>query len=157
MNDDGACVTWLTSASEGFPLSILESMSRGVPMVSFDIPYGPADLIVNGRNGFLVPARDVEALAARTVQVMGDPDLRAELSRAALETVTRFSPERHVEAWARVLGSLDGPAAERATLAPDFEVERAEWVGDRLRLAVGVPRDAVTAQLMVRVRGGEQR
>jgi poly(glycerol-phosphate) alpha-glucosyltransferase len=153
---DRACVTWLTSASEGFPLSMLESMSRGVPVVSFDIPFGPADLIEDGRNGFLVPARDVEALAARAVQVMGDPDLRADLSRAALETVERFSPERHVEAWAQVLGSLGGPPAERDTLAPDFEVERAEWVGNRLRLAVGVPRDAVRSRLMVRVRGGEQ-
>jgi poly(glycerol-phosphate) alpha-glucosyltransferase len=153
---DGACVTWLTSASEGFPLSMLESMSRGVPVVSFDIPYGPSEAIEDGRNGFLVPAGDVEALADRTVQVMGDPDLRTALSRAARKTVSRFSTERHVEAWARVLCSLHGPPAARTTLAPDFEVERVEWVGDRLRLAVGVPRDAVRSQLLVRVRGGEQ-
>jgi poly(glycerol-phosphate) alpha-glucosyltransferase len=153
---DGACVTWLTSASEGFPLSMLESMSRGVPVVSFDIPYGPSAAIEDGRNGFLVPARDVEALAERTLRAMADPDLRSSLSRAARETVSRFSTERHVEAWARLLGSMHGLPAARTTLAPDFEVERVEWAGDRLRLAVGVPRDAVRSQLLVRVRGGEQ-
>jgi poly(glycerol-phosphate) alpha-glucosyltransferase len=153
---DRACVAWLTSASEGFPLSLLESMSRGVPVVSFDIPYGPSAVIEDGRNGFLVPAGDVEALAERTVAVMRDPALRAGLSRAARETVSRFGADRHVEAWAGVLESLTGPPAARRTLAPDGEVESASWDGDVLRLGVGVPGDAVRAQLLVRLRGEEQ-
>lgn len=153
---DRACVSWLTSASEGFPLSLLESMSHGVPVVSFDIPYGPSAVIEDGRNGFLVPARDVEALAARTVALMRDPGLRASLSRTARETVSRFGTDRHVEAWAGVLESLPRPPPARCTLAPDVEVECASWDGDVLRLGIGVPGDAVRAQLLVRLRGEER-
>jgi poly(glycerol-phosphate) alpha-glucosyltransferase len=155
---DGACVTWLTSASEGFGMSLLESMARGVPVVSFNTPYGPADLVRDGDNGFLVPVGDTEGLAARTLQVMDDERLRRRLAVGAAVTAERADEDTFVDAWCRALGSLQGPAALRATLALPFEVESATWDGDLLRLGVGVPRDALGAELVVRVRGsGEAR
>jgi poly(glycerol-phosphate) alpha-glucosyltransferase len=153
---DGACVTWLTSASEGFGLSLLESMARGVPVVSFDTPYGPSDLVDDGENGFLVPVGDVQGLAARTLQVMDDGQLRQRLALGAARAAGRRDQAAFVESWCDALRSLDGSPPVRATLAPPFEVESAEWAGDRLRLGVGVPRDALTGQLVVRVRGSRE-
>ena len=153
---DSACVTWLTSASEGFGMSLLESMARGVPVVSFDTPYGPGDLVREGHNGFLVPVGDVEALATRTLDIMRDEQLRARLADGAAQTADRCGEEAFVEEWLRALGSMHGPGPVRASLAPPFEVESAAWHGDLLRLAVGAPRDALSAQLVVRPRGADE-
>ncbi len=55
----------MTSSFEGYPLATLESMSRGCPVVSYDIRYGPREQISDGVDGFLVPPGDIELLAQR--------------------------------------------------------------------------------------------
>ena len=47
---------------EGFSLSLLESLSHGVPVISYDIKYGPAEMINNGENGYLIQKDDENAL-----------------------------------------------------------------------------------------------
>jgi len=59
-----ASIFALSSRFEGFPLMLLEAMSKGMGVVSFDCPTGPADLIEHRRNGILAAPRDVDALAA---------------------------------------------------------------------------------------------
>lgn len=54
-----------SSAAEGMPNALLEAMSVGLPCISTDCPYGPADLIEDGKNGWLVPVGDVTAMAKR--------------------------------------------------------------------------------------------
>ena len=71
----------MTSAFEGYPLSTLESMSRGCPVVSYDIKYGPREQITDGVDGFLVPAGDTALLArardrAAALARAGAPDGR---------------------------------------------------------------------------------
>jgi Glycosyltransferase len=61
---DSASVFALSSRFEGFPLMLLEAMSKGMAVVSFDCPDGSADLIDDHRNGVLAPPRDAEALAS---------------------------------------------------------------------------------------------
>src|SRR5699024_2837781 len=53
----------LTSASEGLPLSLMESMGAGCIPIVYDITYGPRDLIEPGENGFITPRGDIDALA----------------------------------------------------------------------------------------------
>lgn len=57
-------VTALTSDYEGFPMVLLESLARGIPVIATDCPTGPKDIVVPGENGWLVPPGEPEALAA---------------------------------------------------------------------------------------------
>lgn len=100
-----ACL--LTSQYEGFGLVVLEAMANGCPVVSFDLSYGPGDMIVDGETGFLVPPGDTGALANRTVELLADPALRDRLSAAGLEAVTRFGPESFLARWSDLFAKLD--------------------------------------------------
>lgn len=57
-----AGLTLFTSSVEGFALSIIESLQQGTPVISYDIKYGPNEMIVDGFNGNLVPMNDEDAL-----------------------------------------------------------------------------------------------
>lgn len=100
-----ACL--LTSAYEGFGLVVLEAASYGCPVVSYDLSYGPSDIIEDGRTGFLVPEGDERKLAERTLDILRDPALRDRLSQAAEESVHRFSPETCLARWSALFNTLD--------------------------------------------------
>ena len=59
-----ASIFVLSSRFEGFPLVLLEAMSKGMAVVAFDCPTGPADIIEDHANGLIVPLKDLDALAA---------------------------------------------------------------------------------------------
>jgi poly(glycerol-phosphate) alpha-glucosyltransferase len=90
----------LTSHSEGFPLVLIESMAAGCLPIAYDVPYGPADVIRDGRNGFLVPAGDIEAFTAALTRARSLPPRRIEgMRRQAVRSVRRFEDERVVRLW----------------------------------------------------------
>lgn len=96
-----ASLFWLTSDFEGYPLSTLEAMSHGVPVVSMDMPYGPREQVTDGVDGALVPFGDVEALAARTIALLGS-DLEP-MRAAARAKAAQHGHERFLSDWQRVL------------------------------------------------------
>ncbi|ANJ25772.1 glycosyltransferase [Agromyces aureus] len=94
----------LTSHSEGFPLVLVEAMAAGCLPIAYDVPYGPADLIRDGRNGFLVPAGDVDTLADAIVRLQRMPPRRVARMRAsAVRSARRFDEQRVTRIWAREL------------------------------------------------------
>ena len=76
----------LPSTYEGFPISIIEAMATGLPVIGSDID-GIPEIIAHERTGLLVPARDVNALADSIARVADDQDLRSRLGRAAASLV----------------------------------------------------------------------
>ncbi len=102
----------VSSRHEGWPLSITEALSGGCPVVSYDVPYGPAEMIQPGVDGELVPSGDVAGLATAIVRVLGHPERIAAYSDAAL-------------AWARANGTERAMAATAELLVTAIERARA--------------------------------
>lgn len=93
----------LSSRYEGFPNSLLEAMATGLAVIATDCPTGPADIIAHAENGLLVPPGDVAALADAMEQLMGNADQRCRLAEHAIKVRTRFSSEKILGYWDRLL------------------------------------------------------
>jgi poly(glycerol-phosphate) alpha-glucosyltransferase len=102
-----AALAMLTSRFEGLGLVLLESLSHGCPVISYDVRYGPSDIITDGVNGYLVEPGNTHALATRVVEVLRDEPLRRQLSERAVLASTEFSRETFVARWAALFRDLD--------------------------------------------------
>lgn len=101
-----AAIYVMSSRYEGLPMVLLEAQAAGLPIVSFACPCGPSDVVTDGRDGFLVPAGDTDALAARLLTLMRDPALRQRMGAAAYADSARFSTEAVMGQWERLFRSL---------------------------------------------------
>lgn len=89
-----------TSKTEGFGMVLLETMSYGVPCISFDCPSGPRDIIKEGQNGYLIKCYDMEDFSKRICDYIEmDNNHRKILSRGAIETVKNWDNEEILERW----------------------------------------------------------
>ena len=81
----------LPSYGEGLPKTLLEAAAAGRPIVTTDVP-GCREVVRDGDNGFLVPARDAQAVAHALEKLLLDPALRARFGRRGRERAeTEFS------------------------------------------------------------------
>jgi glycosyltransferase involved in cell wall biosynthesis len=96
----------MSSHYEGFPMVMIEAMSCGVPVVSFDFPAGAKDIIENGKNGILVKNDDVEGLADAMILLMQNDGLRKELSDNAIKVTDTYSENVIMEKWVNLFNSL---------------------------------------------------
>src|SRR5690606_21339655 len=98
----------LSSTYEGQPLAILEALMQGVPVVAYDINYGPRDMIEHDVNGLLVPAGDIDALTDALAHVLESPERRARLAAGARATLSRPGPAAVMQRWAARFADLLG-------------------------------------------------
>ena len=89
----------LTSHFEGSPNVVVEAMANGCPVVSFDCPYGPAEILEGGRSGILVPQDDITGLSDAIQRVISDCTLRARLSEVGRERAEAFAVEKIAPRW----------------------------------------------------------
>ncbi|WP_125206517.1 MULTISPECIES: glycosyltransferase [Isoptericola] len=131
----------LTSRAEGLPLVFAEAMARGCVPIAYDIRYGPADIITDGVDGFLVPQGDIDALAATIERFVTLDDAAMEsMRRAAMDTAQKYSAPAVVSQWAGVFADIERrrprPAsAPAATSSPDADRSLVRRVAGMLRRA----------------------
>ena len=95
----------LTSPKEGWGITNIEAAACGTPTIASRSP-GLKDSVEDGRTGFLVPHGDVNALAARIQEVLGNATLREQLSQQAVMFAQRFTWERAALETERFLESV---------------------------------------------------
>lgn len=103
------------SRVEGYGMVLVEAMSCGVPVISFDAPHGPASIIHDGVDGFLVPNGDIPAMARRIDEVieMGVEGRRL-LADAALRTAGERTQAAISARWEALLDELQQKKAAEA-------------------------------------------
>jgi N-acetylgalactosamine-N,N'-diacetylbacillosaminyl-diphospho-undecaprenol 4-alpha-N-acetylgalactosaminyltransferase len=89
----------LTSQFEGFPMAILETLSVGIPVISFDCETGPSEMIVNEQNGLLVENQNFNALHQAMERLVSDQQLYKRCKANAQASVARFSAKAIGEKW----------------------------------------------------------
>lgn len=102
-----ASIYAMTSQTECFPMVLLESLSVGLPIVSYDAPNGPRHILTDGEDGFMVNTKDQKQMAESLKKLMQNPQLRKEMGRKAKENGQRFEKSKVMKKWQEFLDLSD--------------------------------------------------
>ncbi|MCI9419686.1 MAG: glycosyltransferase family 4 protein [Eubacterium sp.] len=102
----GHCMYVLTSYREGLPLVLLEAKANHLPIVSFDIVSGPAEIIQDGIDGILVPPYDTEKMAEEIYGLLMDKGRRIEMSQHCSDNQGEFAKEKILDQWKALIEEM---------------------------------------------------
>lgn len=91
----------MSSKYEGLPMVLIEAQSFGLPIVSYDCPNGPSDIIKDKVNGYLVENQNVDQLADRILALASSPLDLKEFSQNSLLNAENYQPEKILHLWAK--------------------------------------------------------
>ena len=95
-----------SSRFEGFGMVVVEAMACGLPVVSFDCPWGPRSIINNGEDGLLVENGNIEKLAEAIIWMIQHPEQHKAMATKAVENVQRFRMDQIAEQWKSLFETL---------------------------------------------------
>lgn len=97
----------MSSRAEGLGLVLLEAASCGLPLVAFDCPSGPSEIIEDGKNGFLIEkVGDVQGMADRICLLIENTSLRNKMGGEALGVTNKFSISEISKRWMSLLNNM---------------------------------------------------
>jgi glycosyltransferase involved in cell wall biosynthesis len=91
---------------EALPMVLIEAMSCGLPLVAFDAPCGPKDVIIDGKNGFLIKTGDVTGLSEKINQLIESTELRKSMGKSGREISLNYNEERIMKRWVELFEEL---------------------------------------------------
>ena len=83
-----------------------EAMACGLPVVSFDCPSGPSEMIQDGVNGLLVPPESIQELSSSLERLMTSVELRNSLGEQARKITESYSLDKIVQSWEELIGDV---------------------------------------------------
>lgn len=89
----------MTSRWEGLPMILLEAKACGLPIVSFDCPEGPADVIKNGEDGYLVSLQEIIEFTDKVTVLCNNSNLRRDMGKQSFTNSFEFSDLKVFEKW----------------------------------------------------------
>lgn len=95
----------MSSVTECFPMVLLEALSVGLPVVSFDCPNGPRNIITDGEDGLLADNQNAEDLAKKMLFLMQNDEKRLLFGQNAKLNSTYFSTAVVMKQWLTLLHS----------------------------------------------------
>jgi glycosyltransferase involved in cell wall biosynthesis len=102
-----SAATLVTSMYEGFGMVIIESMMNSTPVISYDLNYGPSEIIDHGINGFLVEYNNIDKMAAYIIKILDDVEKAEEMGMAARKKVfDYYTDEIIIPKWERILKNV---------------------------------------------------
>lgn len=98
----------LTSATECFPMVLLESLKNGLPVVSYDSPYGPKNIIKENEDGLLVEHNNIKAFASTLMNLIEDNNKRKLMEKKTVENSKRFCESTIMQKWILLFNNVIG-------------------------------------------------
>src|SRR5690606_34071372 len=89
----------MSSKYEGLPMVLIEAQSFGLPIVSYDCPHGPSEVVTNGINGFLVDDQNIDALAEAMLTTMKSKELRKKMEKSSLINAKKYEADQVINNW----------------------------------------------------------
>ncbi len=94
-----ASIYAMTSLYEGMPLVLIEAQNAGLPCISYDLAYGPSEIIHNGDDGYIVENRNKGQFADRLSELMNNETLRQSMGKKALINSQSFAAQTIAKMW----------------------------------------------------------
>jgi glycosyltransferase involved in cell wall biosynthesis len=161
-----ASVYAMASRWEGFPMVLIEAMSVGLPVVAFDCPRGPGEVVRHGANGILIENDRLRAFSRGLLTLVEDVQLRRSMGHQALDDAHGFTADAIAADWTQLIDDLDtarrGTSTGTAPILHPAGVTDQPWpdVVGRARArrvkrtttkAMAVPRPPVSVEVRLRV------
>lgn len=94
-----ASIYLMTSRFEGLPMTLIEAQSFGVPIISYDIKTGPKDIVIDGKNGYLIENNNSDEFVKKFLELSKNFQRIEEFSDRAFEDSKRFNTSNILAKW----------------------------------------------------------
>ena len=96
----------MTSESECFPMVLLEALSVGLPVISYDAPTGPKYILKNSEDSFLIPYKNLDIFTEKLILLIKSDNLRKKMGISGIENVKRFDIEIVMQKWQNLFQNI---------------------------------------------------
>lgn len=101
-----AKIFFMSSAHEGFPMTLLEAQQMGIPVIAFNNFESLQELVLDNYNGYVVGPKDVNGFAQRTKELMLNDNLRITFAKNAIDHSKNYTLDKILDKWENLFNEL---------------------------------------------------